>query len=81
MNYIFTHQIYKRVVEVSLAADENKMVVLKEFELSVNIESISIQTKAEHVDLWLALNKPYYKNFNFGSFCRKKSKQWTVYSP
>ena len=35
--------VYRFVIE---------MVVLKEFELLVNIESISFQTKVEHVDLW-----------------------------
>ena len=33
------------------------MVVLKEFELSVNIESISFQKKVEHLNLWLAITK------------------------
>ena len=41
------------------------MVVLKEFEISVNIESISFQTKTEHVHLWLAITKSYFKNNNF----------------
>ena len=35
--------VYRFVIE---------MVVLKEFELLVNIESISFQTKVEHVGLW-----------------------------
>ena len=57
-----------------------EMVVLKEFELSVNIESISVQTKVEHGDLWLAITKYYFKNDNFEVYAEKKSKQKTVYS-
>ena len=49
-----------------------EMVVLKEFELSVNIESISFQTKVEHVDLWLAITKSYFKNDNFEVYAEKK---------
>ena len=48
------------------------MVVLKEVELSVNIESISFQTKVEHVDLWLAITKSYFKNDNFEVYAEKK---------
>ena len=48
------------------------MVVLKEFELSVNIESISVQTKVEHVDLWLAITKSCFKNDNFEVYAGKK---------
>ena len=47
-------------------------VVLKEFELSVNIESISFQTKVEHVDLWLAITKSYLKINNFEVYAEKK---------
>ena len=57
------------------------MVVLKEFELSINIESISFQTKVEHIDLWLAITKSYFKNNNFKVYAeKKKNKQRTVHS-
>ena len=48
------------------------MIVLKEFELSINIESISFQTKVEHIDLWLAITKSYFKNNNFKVYAEKK---------
>ena len=48
------------------------MVVLKEFELPVNIESISFQTKVKHADLWLAITKSYFKNDNFDVYAEKK---------
>ena len=48
------------------------MVVLKEFELPVNIESISFQTKVEHADLWLAITKSDFKNYNFEVYAEKK---------
>ena len=48
------------------------MVVLKEFELSVNIDSISFQTKVEHVELQLIITKSYFKNDNFEVYAEKK---------
>ena len=57
-----------------------EMVVLKQLELSVNIEFISFQTKAEDLDLWLAITKSYFKNENFEVYTEKKSKQRTLYS-
>ena len=48
------------------------MVVLKEFELSANVESISFETKVEHVDLWLAITKSYFKNDNFEVYAEKE---------
>ena len=48
------------------------MVVLQEFELPVNIESISFQTKVEHVDSWLAITKSDFKNDNFEVYAEKK---------
>ena len=54
------------------------MVVLKVFELSVNIKSISFQTKVKHVDLWLAIGKSYFRKDNF-EFMQKNGKQRTVY--
>ena len=49
------------------------MVVLKKFELSVNIESISFQTKVEHADdLWLAITKSHCKNYDFEVYAEKK---------
>ena len=57
------------------------MVLSKELELSVNIESISFQYKVEHIDLWLAIIKSYFKNNkNFEVYAEKKSNQRTVYS-
>ena len=49
-----------------------EMVVLKEFELSVNIDSISFQTKVEHVELQLIITKSYFKNDNFEVYAEKK---------
>ena len=48
------------------------MLVLKEFELSVNIESISFQTKVEHVDLRLAITKSYFKHDKSEVYAGKK---------
>ena len=48
------------------------MVVLKQLELSVNIESISFQAKVEHLDLWLAITKSYFENDNFEVYTEKK---------
>ena len=49
------------------------MVVLKKSELSVNIESISFQTKVEHADdLWLAITKSHFKNYDFEVYAEKK---------
>ena len=48
------------------------MVVLKEFELSVNIDSISFQTKVEHVELRLVITKSYLKNDDFEVYAEKK---------
>ena len=56
----------------SHAIGSGEMVVLKEFELSVNIESISFQTKVEHVDLWLAITEYCFRNDNFGVYAEKK---------
>ena len=53
--------------------DQTKMVVSKEFELSVNIESVSFQSKVEHIDLWLTITKSYFKNNkNFEVYAEKK---------
>ena len=46
-------------------------VALKEFELSVNNQPISFQTKTEHVDFWLAIFKSYFKNNNFKFYAEK----------
>ena len=51
------------------------MVVLKEFELSVYIESISFQRKVQHVYLWLAITKSYLKNDNFEVYAKKVNKE------
>ena len=51
------------------------MIVLEEFELSVNIDSISLQTKVEHADLSLAITKSYFKNDNFEVYAEKKVKK------
>ena len=48
------------------------MVALKVFEISVNIESISFQTNVEHVGLWLAIAKTYFKKNNFEFYTEKK---------
>ena len=61
-------------------ADTNKMIVLKELLLSVNIGSISSQKKIEHVDLWLAITEYYFKDNNFKVYTEKKSKQRRMYS-
>ena len=55
-----------------LKTDRTKMVVLREFEVSVKIESISFQTKVEHVDLRLAITKHFFKNSNFEAYAEKK---------
>ena len=57
------------------------MVVLKEFELSVNISFIYFQAKAKNVNVWLALTKTksYFKNNNFEVYA-EKNQQRTVYS-
>ena len=39
---------------------QREMVVPKDFVVSVNIEHISFQKKVEHVDLWLAITKPFF---------------------
>ena len=41
------------------------MVVLKLYELSVNQESISFQTKRELIDLWLSTTRSYFKSNGF----------------
>lgn len=41
------------------------MVQLKDFELSVNQESVSFQTKKELIDIWLAITRSYFKNNGF----------------
>ena len=51
------------------------MVVLKEFELSVYIESISFQRKVQHVYLWLAITKSYLKNDNFEVYAKKVNRE------
>ena len=56
----------------SHAIGSGEMVVLKEFELSVNIESISFQTKVEHVDLRLAITKSYFKHDKSEVYAGKK---------
>ena len=55
------------------------MVVSKKFQLSVNIEPIFFETKAEHATLWLAIIKSNIKNNNFEIYAEKKSKQRNVY--
>ena len=54
------------------ASTSIEMVVLKEFELSVNIDSISFQTKVEHVELRLVITKSYFKNDDFEVYAEKK---------
>ena len=41
------------------------MVVLKLYELSVNQESISFQTKSELINLWLSTTRFYLQNNGF----------------
>ena len=41
------------------------------FEFSVNIECISLQTKAEHVDLLLAITQSYFKSNTFKVYAQK----------
>ena len=41
------------------------MVVLKLYELSVNQELISFQTKGELINLWLSTARSYFKNNGF----------------
>ena len=61
-----------------LKTDRTKTVVLKEFEVLIKIESISFQTKVDHVDLWLAITKP--SRIATSKLMQIKSKQNVVYS-
>ena len=47
------------------------MVVLKEFELSVNIQFLYFQTKSEHTDLQLAITKSYFGSNNAEVYAEK----------
>ena len=65
-------RVVDQLYHVIDAIGSGEMGVLKEFGLSVNIESISFQRKVEHVDLWLATAKCYFKNENFEVYAEKK---------
>ena len=67
-----THCYFVKIKKDTEQTDRSNIVVLKGFEVSVNIESISFQTKVEHVDLWLAITKSYSKNNNFEIYAEKK---------
>ena len=47
------------------------MVALKEYELSVNLESISFQNKKENVDEWYKLTRSYFEHQTF-SICDER---------
>ena len=49
-----------------------KMVLLKQFEFSINAESIFFKTKVEHLDLWLAISKSHFKNNSFEVYAETK---------
>ena len=49
------------------------MVVLKEFELSVNIQFLYFQTKSEHTDLQLAITKSYFGSNNAEVYAEKNA--------
>ena len=74
VNNLIVHNLSKIATwGVGHAIGSVEMVVLKKFELSVNIESISFQTKVEHADdLWLAITKSHCKNYDFEVYAEKK---------
>ena len=49
-----------------------KMVLLKQFEFSVNADSIFFKTNVEHLDLWLAISKSNFKNNSFEVYAETK---------
>ena len=48
------------------------MVALKDYQLSVNVESISFQIKKENVEMWYNLTRNYFENQNFTVFEERK---------
>ena len=48
------------------------MIALKDYQLSVNLESISFQIKKENVDGWYKLTRNYFENQNFTIFVERK---------
>ena len=48
------------------------MVALKEYELSVNLESISFQIKKENVDEWYKLTRSYFEHETFSIYEERK---------
>ena len=48
------------------------MVALKDYQLSVSLESISFQTKKENVDAWYKLTRNYFANQNVTIFEERK---------
>ena len=48
------------------------MVALKDYQLSVNVESISFQIKKENVEMWYNLTRNYFENQNFTIFQERK---------
>ena len=54
------------------------MVALKDFQLSVNLESILFQIKKENVDAWYKLKRNYFENQNFTIF--EERKVWNIMS-
>ena len=48
------------------------MVALKDYQLSVNVESISFQIKKENVEMWYNLTRNYFENQNFTIFEERK---------
>ena len=48
------------------------MVALKDYKLSVNLESTSFQIKKENVDAWYKRTRNYFENQNFTIFEERK---------
>ena len=48
------------------------MVALKDYQFSVNVESISFQIKKENVEMWYNLTRNYFENQNFTIFQERK---------
>ena len=48
------------------------MVTLKDYQLSVNLESISFQIEKENVDARYKITRNYFENQNFSIFEERK---------
>ena len=48
------------------------MVALKDYQLSVNLETISFQINKKNVNAWYKLTRNYFENQNFTIFEKKK---------